>query len=456
MKIIQNNYPSLIANIGQTIVGEVSKSEKLDFMVAYVKNSGLNVLSDHIKNKNIRIICSLDMGTTDLSALKSLIENYSAEIRVCKLPKGTFHSKMWIFDKKTCLIGSANMTLSAFTSNVETSILFDDADNSETIKSANEIFQYFWKLTHPITGLEISNLILNRKKVKEIKIKTKSTENLEPSKIAIAIRNNILDFVSSWAEMDVSEKDKSEISKVWRGWYIIPDHGYVDDVMMLRLQKICKHIHDKGGTINISKGSDDIMALENLLANIKKFKRAKLKTPMRGLFIRQEKNYMEKFEFIYLPNRATIELTAVGKEIANTDNIQTIKSIYTKVIKNKEHYGLNMYDFTKQCLENCDGYLTYEEFNWFVCHAMESDDFSLIVSLIREHRKLKNAHRQDLKKEVDDVLKENKEHTNKGVVMNYNKSVKFTMSALGWTDEIHFDSDELRLKFRKSNVENSR
>ena len=450
MKIIQNNYlDQSHKNIGQTVVESVQKSEKLDFMVAYIKDSGLNVLSKYISNKNIRIICSLDMGTTDLSALQRLIKEYNAQIKICKLLKGTFHSKMWIFDNKTCLIGSANMTLSAFTSNVETGVFFDNAEN---VKSANQIFEYFWQLEkNTISSSEIVNLISNRNKLQDIKVKTETITNTELSQIELDSDriNNILDFVKSWAEMDVGTKKSSEIAKAWRGWYIIPDQGYIDQNIMTRLQKICNHIYNKGKQIDISKNSSDVMELEDLLNKIKELKRIIHKTPMRDLFIRQEKNYMEKFEFIHMPDRKTICLTDQGIEIANTDDMQKIRFIYTNAIRNKEHYGLNMYDFTKECLLRCDKYLNYEEFNWFVCHAMEKNDISVIVDLIKGYRKLNNHQKEDLEQEINKLLKENKEHTNKGVVMNYNKNVRHTMSALGWTNDIYFNRNDHTLSIRE-------
>ena len=56
--------------------------------------------------------------------------------------KSLLHSKFLIFDDKTCVIGSHNITQSAFTSNMETSIILTDSDD---IKRFSAYFDALWQ-----------------------------------------------------------------------------------------------------------------------------------------------------------------------------------------------------------------------------------------------------------------------------------------------------------------------
>jgi len=56
--------------------------------------------------------------------------------------KSLLHSKFLIFDDKICVIGSHNITQSAFTSNMETSIILTDDDD---VKRFSSYFDTLWQ-----------------------------------------------------------------------------------------------------------------------------------------------------------------------------------------------------------------------------------------------------------------------------------------------------------------------
>ena len=56
--------------------------------------------------------------------------------------KSLLHSKFLIIDKKICIIGSHNITYSAFTSNMETSMILDHEDD---VKRFANYFDTLWQ-----------------------------------------------------------------------------------------------------------------------------------------------------------------------------------------------------------------------------------------------------------------------------------------------------------------------
>ena len=129
------------------------------FVVAYVRENGVDVILDRIKDKPTKLLCSLDMGITQLSGIKKLIEN-SVEVKVYQNNKGTFHPKIWLFGKNKTnwkmLIGSANLTRAAFIDNVEASVLVEEQN---TTSNALIFFNYLWDSKNSSTiSYEINSL----------------------------------------------------------------------------------------------------------------------------------------------------------------------------------------------------------------------------------------------------------------------------------------------------------
>ncbi len=171
---VQNQIRHL-NNHKDVIIAEMQKADQMLFVVAYVRENGVDVILEKIKDKPTKLLCSLDMGITQLSGIEKLLAN-NVEVKVYKSYEGTFHPKIWLFGKNKkwkMLIGSANLTRAAFVDNVEASVLVEDQD---TTSNALMFFNYLWDKENSST-ISKDEIISLKNKINERKaFKNKSAQ----------------------------------------------------------------------------------------------------------------------------------------------------------------------------------------------------------------------------------------------------------------------------------------
>ncbi|MBI4722989.1 MAG: hypothetical protein HY769_08375 [Candidatus Stahlbacteria bacterium] len=214
-------------------------------------------------------------------------------------------------------------------------------------------------------------------------------------------------------------------------------------------------INNKGGQINISKGSKDLNDILKITSS--KFVREKVKMDVRDIFIRQEKNYLLKFGFTYHPIKSNgkldkdiLKLTSLGIEFSNCIDLNCMKNIYTKFMKDFTYNGLEITNFTFKLLNRLK-YLDFNEFSLFTIHIYTEDEFEEINRLISIYRKLSNEQKNLLLKEYNDLFGKIKEPTGISVKSNYDKKVKHCMSAIGWCNGLKCDFEKWQLEMEAKN-----
>ena len=445
--LVENQMPSS-KNHKDVVINEIAKADKMLLVVAYVRENGVDVILKHIKDKPIKLICSLDMGITQLSGIEKLLTN-GVEVKVYTSHKGTFHSKIWLFGKDKewrMLIGSANLTRAALIDNVEASVLVADKNITD---SAVSFFNYLWNKENSNTIDKNEIAILKTTLYEREAFKNKSVKIIQAKNLYdISNMNFILEYVKNWIDIPISKK--SSVSRLWRGWYVIPDHGLINDQKM---EHLISYLPFMKNSLMISKNSND-PNYPLLLVKFKQnsaFKRRKLKTPMHDLFVRQAKNYLIKFGWcqhpvnaLGKPDKNVLILTELGAEIAQCNDLKDVKFLYTNYFSTYLYNGLPIVKFTKHLLQRLD-YLDIDEFNYFVVHAYNNDDLELIVNLIKMYRSLSST--DAFYDEFNRYFKREKELTASNVYSNYVKSIKHTVSAIGWCEGFHLeDNFKLRLE----------
>lgn len=439
---LQNQIKEL-PNHYKIIKDQVGKSTEIRLIVAYIRKNGVEALKDLInKEKNVKLLFSFDMAITDPKAILELLE-LGVEVKVYQTNKGTFHPKVWLFkrnDKWSCIVGSANLTRPALFDNVEASVFIDNTNNfNGIIEQSIMFFNYLWNSENSknIDKKEINawiNKLITRSKIKKV-----LAEEIEPSQTVEVL----LKFVKSWIEIDKSIKEKGVIGSLWRGWYIIPDQGYISDDLISRIFDIVKIIKNKSGSIDISKGSKDLKEILEITS--KKFIRDSQVMDDRDIFIRQEKNYLLKFGLVVhpikqngKPDKGQLVLTSLGSEFANCTDLDCIKELYTNFMLDYTYNGLKITKFTYKLLKKFQ-HIDFDEFSLFVIHTYTEDEFDEIVKLIYIYRNLSIKEKTILKEKYNEMFKKIKEPTAKNVKGNYHKKVKHTMSAIGWCKDIKCD-----------------
>lgn len=429
---IQNQILSL-PNHKKIIIDEINNANKIILVVAYVRENGVDIILDKVKNKSVKVLCSLDMGITQLSGIKKLLEN-EIEVKVYKSNAGTFHPKIWLFEKENkwkMLVGSANLTRAAFIDNVEASILIQDQGN---ISNALIFFQYLWESDNasPITLKEIQSL---QKKMNE-RASFNSKIAITPDKIGNE-SDILFEYVKSWIDIPIYKSEG--ISRLWRGWYIIPDQGYIDYDRIINLVSYLPIIGEKIyiGTQKIKQTDQYQKLIDKFLSN-NIFVRKNLKTSPRELFIRQSKNYLLKLGWCFHPIKSNgkvakdyLCLTDLGEKIRNCKKSEDIKELYTEYFFNFSFNGLRITLFTKKLLNKL-GHLTQDEFHYFVTHAYIENELESIVKLVNIYRSLSKLDKDAFDQKCGKYFQKEKEHTAKNVYGNYIKSIKHTISILGW------------------------
>ncbi|MEO8065522.1 MAG: phospholipase D-like domain-containing protein [Candidatus Doudnabacteria bacterium] len=463
---IQNQIISLPNHL-KKIKELLKDSDKLFLAVAYIRNSGVDMLIDDLKsiiiNKgDIRIICSNDMDITQPTAIRRLI-GVGVEVKICKFEAGTFHPKMWLSEKNgawVCLVGSANFSRAAFLQNVEASIFIDPESNkNNTVEQSLMFFEYLWdndkcfEVTDVILKEWQDRERLKREVKKEIEIVKFSSESKKVSKV-------LFDFIKSWIGISKKKKQvKSDFTNsLWRGWYIIPDQGYIDNNLVSNLKKIVILIKSKlgkKGYIDISKKSKELITILNSLKI--KFKKKKHKTRPRDLFIRQEKNYLIRLGLAthLLKNKnkednSKLTLTESGIKFAVCKNLDCEKDIYTNNTSMMTWGGVNMVSFIIKLLLELE-YISLEEFYLFVMHADSMTDLLFIRDLVLMFRKLTQPEQELLIKQFNKQFDKTKGVTAKNVRGNYLKHAKHTMSAIGWVHGLSYDETGFNLNLVDKN-----
>lgn len=438
---VQNQIADL-PNHFDVIQKQADESKEIRLIVAYVRENGVDIILDKIKNKPTKLLCSLDMGITQLSSIKKLLEN-GVDVKVYHSNEGTFHPKIWLFGenkkKWKMLIGSANLTRAAFLDNVEASVLVEE---QSTITNALMFFNYLWdkKNSSSINIKDIDSLqqkVIERKTFKHKPTAVIQKEEKEKLKV-------LFEYVKSW--IDIPEYSSEGISRIWRGWYIIPDQGWIDNTKISNLQSYLQFIDEKDG---LKLKSDDVN-YQNLLAEFKKrssFQRNNLKTSMHGLFVRQAKNYLSHFGWVYHPiknngkaYKQLLKLTSLGEEIKKTNNIQKVKELYTDYFLDFSYNGLKIVPFTQKILAELE-YISLEEFDYFIIHTFSDEDLFTTINLIKIYRSLTDEAKEKFRVDFQDYFKKIKEPTAKNVYGNYLKSTQHTISVIAWCEEFQLDNN---------------
>ncbi|MDD4156402.1 MAG: DEAD/DEAH box helicase [Candidatus Cloacimonetes bacterium] len=155
-KLLVNNYKKG-AKVFNYIEKELGKCDEFYFSIAFITNSGLNILLNTLKDLEGRgikgkILTTNYLNFNDPKALKRLLSFSNLEVKI--FDNGNFHSKGYIFKHRhdyTLIIGSSNLTQEALTKNEEWNIKVSSLENGELLKDTLEEFNDAWDRASDLT-----------------------------------------------------------------------------------------------------------------------------------------------------------------------------------------------------------------------------------------------------------------------------------------------------------------
>jgi len=431
----------------KTILKELRSCKIVWSAIAYITEDGMEIFIDDLADIDVHLICNTELGSSSLKAIKNLLSrNDKAKVKIYNPKKGKFHPKLWIFGEndnkpKNVVIGSANLTYNAMKRNIEVGVAINNPE------IAKQSYDYFWKLWRNDFASEVKlnsdldDLISSALKREERRNRLYKVG--EPGSI-----NQLVEFIDDWIKMP-KNLTIGPIT-IWRGWYIIPDQGEINDELIINLKNYLPLIT---GVVDISKDSADVNwkkilgIYESLIKD-----RARKKTSPRDLFVRSHKNYMNAFGWIEHVEKETgaldkgkIRITPTGERVRDAKSIDEVCDIYTEHFMNFTLFEIELIPFLIDLLGIVDR-ITFQEMEIFVNHAISKHDLNLMANLIEIYRGLDVQERESFHSIYDDYFDKYKEPTGKGVYTNYRKSVKYTLSAIAWCKQFDFDGQTIRLK----------
>ncbi|HWO97748.1 MAG TPA: DUF3427 domain-containing protein [Bacillus sp. (in: firmicutes)] len=152
LDLIHNEKHS-IKNFFKTLKYEMLTADRVDFMVSFIRQSGLQLLTKPLlelqkRNIPVRIVTSTYMGITQAKALAKLLEFSNIEVKVLDNQKESFHTKAYMFHRhsglNTVIIGSSNLSHSALINGHELNVKIPNTSYTPVYEQAIKTFEKAW------------------------------------------------------------------------------------------------------------------------------------------------------------------------------------------------------------------------------------------------------------------------------------------------------------------------
>lgn len=134
---------------------EIETADEVDFLVSFIRYSGLVKIRDALKDftnrpgKKLRIITTTYMGNTEATAVERLAALPQTEIKISYDTRTTrLHAKSYIFRRSsgftTAFVGSSNLSGAAVTEGMEWNLKVTNADMPQVITGITAAFDSYW------------------------------------------------------------------------------------------------------------------------------------------------------------------------------------------------------------------------------------------------------------------------------------------------------------------------
>ncbi len=184
-KLLVNNYKKG-TKVLNYLTNELEKCTEFYFSIAFITNSGLNILLEALRKleKNGikgKILTTNYLNFNDPKALRRLLDFKNLEVKI--YDAGNFHTKGYIFKKikseketeikkeyYTLIIGSSNITQEALTKNEEWNLKVTSLENGELLMDTLSEFNSIWDRANELTDEWLNNYSEKYKKIVQYKL----------------------------------------------------------------------------------------------------------------------------------------------------------------------------------------------------------------------------------------------------------------------------------------------
>jgi superfamily II DNA or RNA helicase/HKD family nuclease len=152
LALITNNQNE--PQIGSEIKAELQSADRVDILMSFVMNGGVNYLQNELQDfadrgGKIRLITTTYMGTSNADAIIRMARDFGAEVRISfKAQVDRLHAKSWIFYRESgfssAYVGSSNLSSSAMFTGTEWNLKVSQATNSDIFARIQSNFEALW------------------------------------------------------------------------------------------------------------------------------------------------------------------------------------------------------------------------------------------------------------------------------------------------------------------------
>lgn len=168
-------------NMLQELKQEILTSDRIDWLVSFIKWSGLRCLMEQLeqfttRGGKLRVITTTYMEATDYKAIQELSKLPNTEIKISyDTDRTRLHAKAYVFKRDTgfttAYVGSSNLSNPALTSGLEWNLKVTEKDSYDVLNKIDATFASYWndrafKLFDPTDETDEEMLLLALRKGK--------------------------------------------------------------------------------------------------------------------------------------------------------------------------------------------------------------------------------------------------------------------------------------------------
>ncbi|QWW19476.1 DUF3427 domain-containing protein [Schaalia sp. 19OD2882] len=133
---------------------ELATADRVDLLCAFVKWSGMRLLSEafaELRDRDVpfRILTTTYMGATERRALETLARKYRAQIKISyDIAATRLHAKSWILHRNsgfdTAFVGSSNLSRAAMLDGLEWNVRIASSTTPDLFQKLTQTFESYW------------------------------------------------------------------------------------------------------------------------------------------------------------------------------------------------------------------------------------------------------------------------------------------------------------------------
>ena len=383
--------------------------------ISYVMQSGSSIIRNDLSDllatgTDVTIVFGDDFRLSESAALRSLMD-LGCRLRLYASESHPgFHPKMWLIDysddTRAAIVGSSNLSRGGLISNAEANVILEGPNHNLAE------FDVFWhavvSASHRFTDTDLENYA-DSERTAAVPPKT-ATATSSVDATAQLVREHI----ARWQRF-IQHPDRIGQSARWRGWYLVPEQGQLTLAKLLELSRVLNAIltqpeYTQEGAIEF--GTDNA-GISNAVAVLDQAgittQRTFTDLQRRGLFVRQQRLYLQTFEFIREITRQRFEVTTLGLDFARAQSDEERQQLFTVAMSRKQWlFGpLAFYPFLRQVIDRVpERRLYYDEMSLIVIHSYHQAEMQGIVNLVTAYRGLPGNVRYSVSEDADHHLRQ--------------------------------------------------